>query len=165
MPRLRILPHPDLCPEGITLESAPGTRLSDALLAAEPFVGTDCFVLVGGACPDGALDALAAETGRICWMAAVERDTDDAPVLQLARKENVVALMDAPLLVQRYAHQGRLWRDAGVYRFAPDIFDACRCLPVLPDGCRGELRGAIVRMLATGECRFRALLCPPPAAK
>ncbi|MGD9985110.1 MAG: ISC system 2Fe-2S type ferredoxin [Porticoccaceae bacterium] len=34
MPRLRILPHPDLCPEGVTVEAAPGSRLSDALLAA-----------------------------------------------------------------------------------------------------------------------------------
>lgn len=34
MTRLRVLPHPELCPEGASVEAAPGARLSDALLAA-----------------------------------------------------------------------------------------------------------------------------------
>lgn len=34
MTRLRILAHPELCPEGAAVEAAAGTRLSDALLAA-----------------------------------------------------------------------------------------------------------------------------------
>jgi len=34
MIRLRVLPHPELCPDGVSVEAAPGARLSDALLAA-----------------------------------------------------------------------------------------------------------------------------------
>jgi 2Fe-2S ferredoxin len=34
MIRLKVLPHPELCPGGVSVEAAPGTRLSDALLAA-----------------------------------------------------------------------------------------------------------------------------------
>ena len=34
MTQLTVLPHPDLCPEGATVEATPGSRLSDALMAA-----------------------------------------------------------------------------------------------------------------------------------
>ncbi|HJO36599.1 MAG: ISC system 2Fe-2S type ferredoxin [Pseudomonadota bacterium] len=34
MPRLTVLPHPQLCPDGASVEAAAGARLSDALLAA-----------------------------------------------------------------------------------------------------------------------------------
>ena len=32
MPVIKILPHPELCPDGSVLEAAPGTTLCDALL-------------------------------------------------------------------------------------------------------------------------------------
>ncbi len=34
MPKLTILPHPEVCPEGKTIDVAPGTTLCDAALAA-----------------------------------------------------------------------------------------------------------------------------------
>lgn len=34
MPRLTVLPHAQLCPAGLAIESAPGTSLCDALLRA-----------------------------------------------------------------------------------------------------------------------------------
>jgi 2Fe-2S ferredoxin len=32
-PRIKILPHPDLCPEGLAFEARPGRKLVDELLA------------------------------------------------------------------------------------------------------------------------------------
>ena len=137
---------------------------ADALLAAEPFVGTDCFVLVDGACPEGALDKLAASTGRVCLMAAVPGKAEDASVLHVAEDGDIAALLDAPSRAQRYEHEGRLWTDAGLYRLTPDIFDACRRLPPSADGTRGDLRAAIADLLTNAQCRIRPLLCPPPDA-
>lgn len=55
MPRLTVLPHPALCPDGASVEAAAGTRLSDALLAAgvaiehaceQACVCTTCHVVI-----------------------------------------------------------------------------------------------------------------------
>lgn len=32
MPRIRVLPHPELCPEGVVIEAPTGTSVCDALL-------------------------------------------------------------------------------------------------------------------------------------
>jgi 2Fe-2S ferredoxin len=32
MPKIRVLPHPELCPEGVTIEAPAGTSICDALL-------------------------------------------------------------------------------------------------------------------------------------
>ena len=32
MPKIRVLPHPELCPDGVTIEAPAGTSICDALL-------------------------------------------------------------------------------------------------------------------------------------
>lgn len=55
--RLTVLAHPELCPDGVSIEAAPGTRLSDALLTAgvaiehaceKACVCTTCHVVIRG---------------------------------------------------------------------------------------------------------------------
>lgn len=55
MPQITVLPHPDLCPEGVSITAAPGKSICDALLAAgvalehaceKACVCTTCHVIV-----------------------------------------------------------------------------------------------------------------------
>jgi len=140
---------------------------ADALLAAEPFVRSDTFLLANGCRPGppSALPELAARTGRSCWLAAVERGAGDPSLLHVAEDGELLAILDAPARPHRYLHDGRLWTDAGLYRLTADIFDACRRLTASGGGRGHELRAAIADMLDTGHTHFHTLLCPPASRR
>lgn len=46
MPKITVLPHPEICPEGTVIEAAPGTSICDALLNQDIDIDNAC----GGVC-------------------------------------------------------------------------------------------------------------------
>jgi dTDP-glucose pyrophosphorylase len=146
---------------------------ADAVLAAEQFVEGESFVMCNGdnLYPDDALRELAESDDRQCRLAAFARDElvrhgNIAPervrhfaVVTASDDGRLLAILEKPTDPERFVKEGRLWLSMNLYRFTPDIFDACR--RVVPDPERGELEltAAVAGMLGADPTCFRVLFC------
>ena len=97
MPRLTVLPHAQLCPAGLAIESAPGTSLCDALLRAGIAIEHACEkVCACATCHvylrDGAAAVAAADEEE-------ENQLDDAWGLQPASRLACCVKLAGPALV------------------------------------------------------------------
>ncbi|MEF8787952.1 MAG: nucleotidyltransferase family protein [Planctomycetota bacterium] len=149
-------------------EQALGT--ADAVLSAEDFADGEPFLLSNSdnLCSVEALRRLAEADG--CAVATFERD-------ELARGGNISrdrvrafaavdcseddrlrAIVEKPDDPERYAVDGEVWVNMNLYRFTPEIFDACRRIE--PNEERGELEltDAVALLLSEGH-PFRVLRC------
>ena len=130
-------------------EEALGT--ADAVLSAEEFVGTDSFVLSNSdnLCPADALEKLAGGAADRCAIAAFNRDELAAEgnispdrvrafaVVNISEDGRLRGIVEKPDDPERFARGDELWVNMNLYRFTPEVFDACRRIE--PHGERNEL--------------------------
>lgn len=146
---------------------------ADAVLAAEDFVGEDCFALVNGdnLYPDQALRKLAELEDRDCWVAAFARDEllrhgniaperiKDFAAITPSERGELLGIVEKPSDPERYVHGGKLWVNMNLYRFGPAVFGACRRISPHPERGELELTAAVVDLLSGGGTTFRVLFC------
>jgi len=144
---------------------------ADAVLAAEEFVGDDAFILSNcdNLYPQDALRHLASLQDGCCY--AVAFDADD-----LVRESNIPAdriaafavmlvgeggelreLVEKPENPERYRRGGRLQLSMNLFRFTPEVFDACRRIEPHPTRGELELTSAVSLMLREGTVPFKVL--------
>jgi len=154
-----------------TQEKPLGT--ADAVLAAEEFAGGDSFILCNGdnLYPEEALQALSVPEGRSCLLAAFDRDTlvsqgnisrqkvRSFAVVVLDREGNFAEIVEKPPEPERYMRQGKLWVSMNLYRFTPDIFDACRSIRPHPERGELELTSAVEKLREDGTVPFQVVCC------
>ena len=149
---------------------------ADAVLAAEGFAGRDPFVMVNAdnLYPADALGRLAAVSGGGCYVVAF--DMEDLlrtsnfgagrvrafAAVAVTEDGRLADIVEKPPDPQRYETAGKLWVSMNLYRFTPEIFEACRRIE--PDRQRGELElTAAVRLLArSGRVPFRVIFSGGP---
>lgn len=148
-------------------EEALGT--ADAVLAAESFAGDDSFVLCNSdnLYPREALSMLAKATERGCCVAAFNRDSlvtqgniardrvRDMAVVVADDNGNLVKIIEKPPEPEEYARDGQVWVNMNLYRFSPDIFDACRTIDFDPRRGELELTSAVQLLCERGNVPFR----------
>jgi len=146
---------------------------ADAVLAAQDFVGDDCFLLCNGdnLYPDEAVSGLARKEGDECWLAAFDRDglvrggniaaerVKDFAVVSASPDGRLLGIVEKPADPERHVRQGRLWVGMNLYRFTPAILDSCRAIRPHPQRGELELTAAVGHLLQAGSTPFRALFC------
>ncbi len=144
---------------------------ADAALAAEGFVGADSFVLCNcdTVYPAGALRDLCRPPGRCCYVVAFDRDqlprgsnfgperVNSFAVLIVSDDGALERIIEKPREPERYVREGKLWLGLNLFRFTPEVFDACR--RTRPNAERGELEltDAVSLLLAEGAVPFRVI--------
>ena len=148
---------------------------ADAVLAAESFAGGDPFIVCNGdnLYPDEALGRLAQLADRRCCIVGFERDAlmqgSNFPperlkafaVLRAAPDGCLEEIIEKPPDPQRYARDGKLWVNMNLFRFTPEVFEACRQVRPSPRG-ELELTEAATRLARSGRVPFHVLFAEGP---
>ena len=143
---------------------------ADAVLAAESFAGSDPFVLCNSdnLYPREALRTLsAAEKG--CCVAAFDSDSlvtqgniarervRDMAVVVADEDGNLLEIVEKPPEPEKYARDSQVWVNMNLYRFPPEIFDACRNIEPDPERGELELTSAVQLLRDRGAVPFRVV--------
>lgn len=144
---------------------------ADAVLSAADFVGTDSFIMCNcdNLYPEDALRALACAEETSCCVAAFDseemlRSSNFPPervrafaVVLSTPDGRLKDIIEKPREPERYAQGGRLWVNMNLYRFTPDIFDACRRIEPHPERKELELTAAVALVAKEGRVPFRVM--------
>jgi len=78
-------------------------------------------------------------------------------VLVIDAPDRLRGIVEKPADPDRYAREGKLWLSLNLFRFTPEIFDACR--KISPNPRRGELEltDAVSLLVARGGVPFRVI--------
>jgi dTDP-glucose pyrophosphorylase len=82
-------------------------------------------------------------------------------IFVLTGRDEVLEIVEKPPDTQPYLREGKLWVSMNLFRFTPDIFEACR--RVQPSS-RGELEltSAVSLLARSGRAPFRVLFVEAP---
>ena len=148
---------------------------ADAVLAAEgfadgePFIASNCDNLY----PQDALNRLARLSDLCCYGVGFEsqallRGGNIAPervkafgIFVLTDRAEVLEIVEKPSDTRPYSREGKLWVSMNLFRFTPDIFDACRRVQPSPRG-ELELTSAVSLLARSGRAPFRVLFVEAP---
>ena len=144
---------------------------ADALLAASAFAGAEPFVMCNcdNLYPAEALAQVAALSDRCCCVVGFEReallrggnfgaDRIGRFAVMVVGKGNALAeIVEKPAEPERYVRAGKLWLNMNLYRFTPEVFDACRRIKPHPERGELELTDAVSLLVAEGRVPFRVL--------
>ncbi|MFW5982831.1 MAG: nucleotidyltransferase family protein [Candidatus Brocadiia bacterium] len=141
---------------------------ADALLTAgdfaddEPFIMCNCDNLY----PSATLRDLADITDRISYVVAFEREqllersnfgedrVRNFAVIQ-SEGDRLANIVEKPQQPDEYRQNGKLWVNMNLYRFSPEIFDACGRIAPDPDRGELELTAAVLLLAREQEMRVR----------
>lgn len=140
-----------------------------ALMCARDFAGSDPFVMCNcdNLYPREALFRLSAVADDGSYVVAFDRDalleeSNFGPervrrfaVVVADEDDRLVEIVEKPGDPERYMHEGRLWVSMNLYRFGPDVFDACDRIE--PDPERGELELTAAVLLMAREQEVEVL--------
>ena len=144
---------------------------ADAVASASDFAGTDPFVMVN--CdtlyPEEAVARLSRVSDPCSYVVAFDRDA-------LLRESNFGAerirrfaalvvgddgalrnIVEKPAEPELYMQGGKLWVSLNLFRFTPEIFDACRQVKPHPDRGELELTDAVLLLATRGKLPVRVI--------
>jgi glucose-1-phosphate thymidylyltransferase len=148
---------------------------ADATLAAEPFVGSDSFILTNGdnvfradtvravaACGPGGCAVGAFPLSELTRGGTIGSERISKFAVLDTVDGRLRAIIEKPDDPSEFARGGELLVSMNLYRFTPDILAFCRS--VTPDPVRGELEltRAVTDLIGSGTVEFHVASCVGP---